>query len=90
MFRLPSICYVAGMTAKILSDVMKRAETWPEAAQEELAAIALEIDAALADGAHHATSEELEGIDRGIRAADAGRFVSADDVAAVFAKHRPA
>jgi len=34
------------MTAKILTDAMKRVETWPEAAQRELATIALEIDAA--------------------------------------------
>ena len=69
---------------------MKRVETWPEAAQEELALIALEIDAALAGGDYRATAEELEGIDRGLRAAEAGRFGSADAVAAMFAKHRPA
>ena len=78
------------MTAKILTDAMKRVETWPEEAQEELAGIALEIDSALNGGVYHATPEELSGIDRGRRAADQGRFASPSDGAAVFAKHRPA
>ena len=34
--------------------------------------------------------EELAGIDRGLLAADERRFVEPGDVAAVFAKHRPA
>jgi len=78
------------MTAKILADVMKRVETWPDEAQEELAGIALEIDTALKGGVYHATPEELVGIDRGRRAADEGRFASPSDVSGVFAKHRPA
>jgi predicted transcriptional regulator len=78
------------MTAKLLTDAMKRVETWPEAAQEELAEIALEIDAALKGGIYRATPEELAGIDRGLRAADAGRFATPDDVEAVSAKHRRA
>jgi predicted transcriptional regulator len=84
------MCYTARMAAKVLTDAMKLVETWPEAAQEELAWIALEIDAVLNDGAYHATQDELAGIDRGIRAADERRFVEPGDVAAVFAKHRPA
>jgi predicted transcriptional regulator len=78
------------MTAKILADAMKRVEAWPDDAQEELAAIALEIDSALKGGVYAATPNELAGIDRGLRAADEGRFASPDDVADVFAKHRPA
>jgi hypothetical protein len=78
------------MTAKVLADAMKRVETWPEEAQEELAGIALDIDAAIKGGVYHATPEELVGIDRGLLAADHGRFVVPDDLVAVFAKHRPA
>ncbi len=78
------------MTAKVLADAMKRVETWPEEVQEELAGIALEIDAALKGGVYHATQEELVGIDRGLVAADGGRLAVPADVAAVFAKHRPA
>jgi hypothetical protein len=48
---------------------MKRVETWPEDAQEQLAAIALEIGSALKGGVYMATPEELVGIDCGLRAA---------------------
>ncbi len=78
------------MTSKVLTEAMKRVETWPEEAQEDLAAIALEIDAAMNGDVYHATEEELAEIDRGIRAADNRRFVAPGDVVAVFAKHRPA
>jgi predicted transcriptional regulator len=85
--RRPAI--LTAMTAKILTDAMQRVETWPEDAQEELAAIALEIDDALSGGVYLATAKELTGIDRGVGAADAGRFAAPDDIAALFAKHRP-
>ena len=76
------------MTIKVLQDVIERAETWPDEAQAELAAIALEIDASVRGGVYHATKEELEGIDRGLRAAREGRFATDAEVEAVFAKHR--
>ena len=47
------------MTIRALKEVMQRAETWPEAAQEELADIALEIEAGLKGRVYRATSEEL-------------------------------
>jgi predicted transcriptional regulator len=78
------------MTANVLADALKRIEAWPKAAQEELAGIALEIDAALRDDANLPTAAELAGIDRGLRAAEQGRFVDPADVATVLAKHRPA
>ena len=78
------------MAAKILQDVMRRVEAWPEAAQAELAEIALEIDAGLGAGVYHATPKELEGIDRGLKAAREGRFASDDQVKQVFQKYRPA
>jgi hypothetical protein len=60
------------MTPKKLRDVLQRVEAWPEAAQAELAELALEIDAALSAGKYHATPEELAGIDRGLKAAREG------------------
>jgi predicted transcriptional regulator len=78
------------MTAKILQEALKRAETWPEEAQEELAQVAQDIDAGLHGGTYTATADELAGIDRGLDAARSGRFVSEEDVRAAFAKHRPA
>jgi predicted transcriptional regulator len=38
-------------------------------------------------GLYKATTEELEGIDRGLKAAREGRFASDEEVAAVLAKH---
>jgi hypothetical protein len=80
--------YTVRMASKALKEAMRRAETWPEEAQEELAEIALEIDANLKGGTYHATPEELQGIDRGLKAAREGRFVTDEEVQAVFAKHR--
>jgi hypothetical protein len=45
-------CYDGGTTTKALADAMKRVETWPYEAQEELAGIALEMDAAAKGGAY--------------------------------------
>jgi predicted transcriptional regulator len=78
------------MRAKILQDALRRVEDWPEAAQVELAEIALEIDAGLGAGVYHATPKELEGIDRGLKAAREGRFATDDQVRQVFQKKRPA
>jgi hypothetical protein len=81
---------MSGMTAKILKDALERVETWPEEAQAEPAEIALEIDAGLAGGVYHATPQELEGLERGLKAAREARFATDKEVEAVFAKHRRA
>jgi predicted transcriptional regulator len=78
------------MTAKILQEALRRVEDWPEAAQVELAEIALEIDAGLGTGTYHATPKELAGIDRGLKDAREGRFATDDEVSKVFEKFRPA
>ena len=80
--------YIPSMASKALEEAMRRAETWPAEAQEELAEIALEIDASLRGGTYHATLEKLEGIDRGLKAAREGRFATDEEVEAVIAKHR--
>jgi predicted transcriptional regulator len=85
-----ALCYIYAMTAKVLQEVMQRVEAWPEAAQAELAEIALEIDAGLRAGTYHATPKELEGIDRGLRTAREGRFATDDQVRGIFEKYRPA
>ena len=78
------------MTAKVLKEALQRVESWPVEAQEELAEIAIEMDAGLKGGVYHATSAELEGIDLGLEAAREGRFVTDTDVVGVLAKHRRA
>jgi hypothetical protein len=76
------------MKTRPLADILKRAETWPPHVQNELAAYARELEAGVQGDAYHPTPEELAGIDRGVQAADAGRFATAAEVEAVFAKFR--
>ena len=64
---LHDLVYSVGMKAKALREVLERVEAWPEEAQEELAAIAREIDAQLAGGGYRATAEELEALDEAER-----------------------
>lgn len=85
-----ALCYAPKMTAKKLKDVLERAETWPEAAQVELAELALEIDTELGAGKYHATPEELAGIRRGLKDAREGRFATDEQIEELFKKHRPA
>jgi len=76
------------MKTKSLSDILERVETWPAQVQDELAAYARELEAGVAGEAYDPTPEELAGIDRGLRSAEAGRFAGAAEVEAVFAKFR--
>lgn len=76
------------MTIRALKEAMQRAEAWPEDAQAELAALALEIEASLKGGKYRATPAELAGVDRGLQAAQDGRFATDEEVEAVYAKHR--
>jgi predicted transcriptional regulator len=76
------------MTAKALKDALRRVEAWPDHAQDMLAELALEIDQELRQGQYRATPAELAGIDRGLKAADAGRFATDEEVEAVLAKFR--
>ncbi len=76
------------MKTKPLADILERVETWPPHVQDELAAYARELEAGVQGDAYRPSSEELAGIDRGLRAADAGRFATEAEVEAVFAKFR--
>jgi predicted transcriptional regulator len=78
------------MTSKELKDILQRVEAWPEAAQAELAELALETDAGLGAGKYHAMPEELAGIRRGLKDALEGRFATEEEIEALFEKHRPA
>jgi hypothetical protein len=78
------------MITRALKKAIRRAETWPGEAQEQLAEIAFEIDAGLKGGVYRATSEELAGIDRGLKAAREGRLATDEEVDGIFAKPRGA
>jgi hypothetical protein len=69
--------------------VLSRVAYWPEDDQDELAQIALEIEARR-HGVYHATPEELQAIDEALAAVAGGEIASDEEVEAVFAKHRRA
>jgi hypothetical protein len=72
---------------KTLKDLLERAESWPKEAQEELVELGHEIEGEI-KGEYHATRDELAGVDRGIDAANAGKFASQTQVEQVLAKFR--
>ncbi|MDO8875663.1 MAG: hypothetical protein Q8M24_03625 [Pseudolabrys sp.] len=71
----------------ILKKVLKLAEGWSEQDQEELAQVALEIEARRS-GVYHATEEELRAIDEALAAVERGEIATDAEVEAVFAKFR--
>ena len=73
-----------------LKDLLERVESWPEAAQNELVAVANQIESELQGGDYVATREELEIIDAAMASIDAGESASAAEVKALFAKYRRA
>jgi hypothetical protein len=73
---------------KTLKAVLERAETWPQWAQDDLAELAREIDGQVSGGTYRATREELEKLDEALAAVRRGELATADEVEAVFAKHR--
>jgi hypothetical protein len=79
-------CYITSMNAEVRT-MLARVEHWPEEDQEELAQIALEIEARR-HGVYHATPEELQAIDEALAAVGRGEVASDEEVEAVFAKYR--
>ncbi|AXK80991.1 hypothetical protein DW352_10990 [Pseudolabrys taiwanensis] len=70
-----------------LKKVLTRAQAWSEQDQEELAQVALEIEARR-HGLYHATPEELRAIDEALAEVARGEIASDEEVEAVFAKYR--
>lgn len=75
------------MTASELKSLLERIQTWPEEAQNELVAVANQIESEL-QGDYVATRDELEIIDAAMASIDAGEIATDDEVAAAFAKFR--
>jgi hypothetical protein len=76
--------YTRSMTKEKVKAVLDRVSTWPEERQQELAELALEIEAELAGVPYRATRDELQAIDEGL----AGDAASDEEVAAAFRKLR--
>ena len=64
--------------------MLDRVPTWPEDRQQQLAELALEIEAELAGAEYEATPDELAAIDEGL----AGDAASEVEVKATFALFR--
>jgi len=71
------------MTKQQLKEILDRVPGWPQDRQEELAEIALAIEAGM-KGEYHATPEELEAIDEGLK----GEAASEEEVERTFATFR--
>ena len=69
-----------------LKNLMARVQTWPEAAQDELVAIANQIESELHAGDYLATRQELQTIDAALASIDAGEAASDAEIEAAFAK----
>jgi hypothetical protein len=74
------------MTKEQVKAVLERVPTLPEDRQQELAEVALEIEAELAGTGYQATPDELAAIDEGL----AGEPASDEEVKAAFAQFRKA
>ena len=73
------------MTDDQVKAVLQRVPNWPLERQQELAELALEIEAEIAGNVYRATADELKAIDEGL--ADAA--ASEAEVRAAFATFRP-
>jgi hypothetical protein len=75
------------MTASELKNLLERIQSWPEEAQNELVAVANQIESEL-EGDYLATRDELEMVDAAMASIDAGEIATDDEVATAFAKFR--
>ena len=67
------------MTAKALTDVLQRAESWPQEDQEALAEYAREIEARRT-GIYRLSDEERTAVREGLAEAQRGEFVSDEEM----------
>jgi len=65
---------------------MERVRNWPEAAQDELVAVANQIENELQGSDYFATREELRIIDAVMTAIDGGETATETEIEAAFAK----
>jgi hypothetical protein len=78
------------MTTSDLKNLLERVQTWPEEAQDELVAVANQIENELQGRDDLATREELRIIDAAMASIDGGEVATDAEIAAAFAKFRSA
>ena len=80
---------ICAMTASDLKNLLDRVQTWPEEAQDELVAVANQIENELQGGEYFATQEELQAIDAAMASIDRGEVATDAEIKAAFARFRP-
>jgi hypothetical protein len=78
------------MNTTDLKNLIERVQTWPEEAQDELVALAKQIETELQGRDYLATQEELRIIDAAMASIDGGEVATDTEIKAAFAKFRPA
>jgi hypothetical protein len=76
------------MTEADLKNLMMRVQAWPEAAQDELVAVAKQIESELQGDTYVATHEELQVVDAAVASIDSGEFATDQEIEAAFGKFR--
>jgi predicted transcriptional regulator len=79
------------MKPKTIDDLIERVKSWPPGAQGDLAQAVMSIEADIERGNYEPytpTPEEQEALERALKQADAGEFVTQEQIEAVFAKYR--
>jgi len=71
-----------------LKQLLERVQTWPEEAQNELVAVANQIESELKSRDYVATQDELRIIDAAIASIDRGEIATDAEIKAAFAKFR--
>jgi hypothetical protein len=78
------------MTTTNLKNLLERVQAWPEEAQDELVAVANQIESELQGQDYLATQEELRIVDAAMASIDAGETATDAEIKAAFAKFRSA
>ena len=77
-----------GSMAVKLKELLERAETWPEDAQQELVQLGAEIEGERQAGDYQATPEELAAIDEALEQIARGEVATEAEVEAAFRTFR--
>jgi hypothetical protein len=78
------------MTVTDLKTLLERVQSWPEEAQDELVAVANQIESELRGRDYLATRQELQIIDAAMTSIDGGEVASEAEIKAAFARFRSA
>ena len=71
-----------------MKDILERAQSWPEAAQEHAIDLLLALEKGYSADPYELTEEDKAAIDRGLEDARQGRFASDEQVKELFSRYR--